>query len=317
MELNVQMGGRFKLLSRNPDGQIKQLTDWFDNIITNDGLDRKGEFSDFMDVCQVGFGFTFPIETNTSLDNMIAAVSWDSSMGFSDGTNVVNEPFYGRARRTYIFPSGAAQGQLSEVGISWNTSASGPLFSRALILDELGQPTEVTVLSDEELIVLYELRLYRPSGDVVQEIEDSSTGITHTLTIRPSRINRTVNQTNSFNDLSGWGGLPVTTAAISSSGGSQRPEVYNGTIGSETSFPSGDSNNSNSTENEPYVMGSYERTVTVGWNANNGNLTNGISALRIPTGIGEFQIQFDPPFDKTDTEIFDISFNLIWGRRND
>ena len=66
-------------------------------------------------------------------------------------------PYYRWAKVTWRFGQGVAAGNISEVGLGWGNSN---LWNRALIKDANGNPTTITVLSDEYLDVVSEIRDY-------------------------------------------------------------------------------------------------------------------------------------------------------------
>jgi hypothetical protein len=159
--------------------EVTKDTGWFKNIITDRGLvewyslPHAGSFDDTGDIasnCCVGTGNTTPLTTDVQLAAFRAAVS--SSTGGGTGgypgkssagyvAAAGGDPAYWYARYNYQFGTGAAAGNLTEVGTyPGGASASSDLFSRALILDDAGNPTAITVLSDEILTVTWELRWY-------------------------------------------------------------------------------------------------------------------------------------------------------------
>src|SRR5690606_39029584 len=91
-------------------------------------------------------------------------------------------------------------GNLSEVGIL-RSSTTGPLWSRALILDGQGNPTTITVLPDDFLTCYYTLRIMIPKEDAVFniDVDYGEDGIVPTVvTGRPLNAN-----SSSVGD--GWG----------------------------------------------------------------------------------------------------------------
>jgi len=175
IELKSKLVGFYQIEVLKADGSVKTLTPWFPNLITNGGLDRCAVNTDYLNYCLVGTGNTAPAYTDTQL------VTFVNSTGSvtSNATAPTVSPYYASIIRTYTFGEGVAAGNLSEVGIGWS-SANTSLFSRALIVDNVGIPITITVLSDEFLIVRYELRRYVPEIDTSSVITISSVSYTFT-----------------------------------------------------------------------------------------------------------------------------------------
>lgn len=148
----AQVGGRFKLIVHGGKrGRIS--TGWFDNLITNAGLRALLSTGSIAARCVVGSSSQVPAATDTTLVNRLGSIASGSK---SNGYDAANG--FGWTRFTYAFAPGQAQGNVREVGITLTTSTTSNLFSRALVRDASGQPATITVLSDEYLTVIYELR---------------------------------------------------------------------------------------------------------------------------------------------------------------
>lgn len=149
----AQVGGRFKLIVHGGKrGRIS--TGWFDNLITNAGL--RALLSTSITIaarCVVGSSSQVPAATDTHLVDRMGSIISGSKLNGYDAANG-----FGWTRITYAFAPGQAKGNVREVGITLSTSASSNLFSRALVRDASGQPATITVLADEYLTVIYELR---------------------------------------------------------------------------------------------------------------------------------------------------------------
>ena len=292
MQHETQCAGWFKIEATRPDGTRRVLADWFPNLILNGGLDRMGANNDYLSWCQVGSGSTAPVAAQTALVNRIA------------GTNTVqanvsgaqaSAPYYGWQRRTYRFAQGVAAGNLSEVGVGWGST--GSLFSRALILDGGGNPTTITVLSDEVLDVTYELRRYPGTVDLTGTVVLD--GVTHTW------VSRTAGVTTAGH----WAGI----GAMALDGA----QSFNGDIGPVTAqWPSGASGALSATP-LAYSSGSHTRASTVSAGLNNSNLSGGIRSILISssTGAGSYQIQFDPAIPKDNTKVMSLTIQHTWARR--
>ena len=82
--ITPRLKGRFKLTAIRPDGRERPLTDWFDNLVLDTGLNALGTASQ-LGACQVG-------TSNTAVDALQTTLQ-----GFLAGTTGVEETNYGAA----------------------------------------------------------------------------------------------------------------------------------------------------------------------------------------------------------------------------
>lgn len=286
------VAGRYKLIARKEDDSSRDLTDWFENLITDGGLERMGT-GGITEKCRVGSGNTTPNNTDTALVAQVAEGDIQSyTEGYDSATNL-----YCWRRIVYRFATGVAAGNLSEVGVGW---AGGDLFSRALIKDGSGNPTTITVLSDEILDVVYELRMYRPTSDLSVNIDIA--GVTYACTVRPANFaNWRCTELTQFGAM-GNGNLLVqgwTTGA---------------TLGAITDQPSGTMNMGgvHATNDGAYVTNSKQRKLKV--IASIDDCTSDIKALTFSTALGLYQMLVNPVIPKNSTNKLTLYFTLAWAR---
>lgn len=290
--------GLFKFTAIRPDGRERPLTDWFPNLITDVGLNRIGQGS-YLTACQVGTNNTAPNVSDTSLAGYLAGTT--TRQATSEGAQST-PPYYGWTRITYRFAAGVAAGNIAEVAIATTAANPGSVnFSRALVLDEFGDPSTVTVLSDEVLDVTYELRLYPPLDDEVGTFTVSGSG-DHDYVLRASSVTSNT----------AWASYLGGVASLNAYGSTQL-SVYNGAVGAITSTPSGTSN-STAVANAAYSNNSLTRTGSGTFGLNVGNLTGGISAVRYITSLGAYQYSVDPIIDKTNTKTLILTNRISWSR---
>lgn len=152
--IKAESHARFKVIKGNKDG-VTFESDWFDNEVLDSGLDRMA-VGTWIDRCCVGTGNSPPLPTQTSLDSFKASTT--TRYGEDNaGVQVTTEPYYMWARRTWRFAEGVATGNLTEVGLGWSNTN---LWNRSLMKDSNSNPTTITVLSDEYLDIISEVRLY-------------------------------------------------------------------------------------------------------------------------------------------------------------
>lgn len=309
MKLHSDVSGKFKIeafkanaAGEEIEGTRRVAAEWFPNLITDGGLERMATTSDWLTWCQVGSGSTAPANNNTSLVSHVAGTSTIQT------TNVgaqSAEPYYTQRTNTYRFAEGVAAGNLSEVGVGWDSTDS--LFSRALILDGDGIPTTITILSDEVLDVTYEFRMYPRTTDVTGSVTfTGNIGGTYDWTMRAANV--------TTGNIFGWS-IDMTSGESMGGAIGSFSNAYTGTIGAITGQPSGTAATLTSTTVQAYSAGSLERRFNIVFDLNNGNLTGGIRSIKKRMGVGTFQVQFDPAIPKTLNDRLTLVFYHSWGRR--
>ncbi len=248
--------------------------------------------------CKVGSGNT-PVEfTQTDLE---ATVATTTTIQAETANRLATPPYYMWGRRTFRFAQGVAAGNLTEVGTYGSSSSS--LFSRALIVDTEGNPTVLTILSDEWLDVTYELRIYQELTDTVLTTELK--GVNHTVTIRPSSItSSTATNASRFFDH-----------FLEYNSGYYSVTHYNGTIGTIESSPSGSSDYPTRSFG-PYNPDTYEKQVILSSSLNNCNFDGGIGASVIRTEKAYWQLGYSPKIPKDGFSILVLNVTVSWGRHD-
>lgn len=178
MVTDIELAGLFKLtVSGGARGTIE--TEWFPNMILDSGIqyllsDTKG--FNAIAFCSVGSS-SEPVEpTQVGLVSRIARSTLDRTTP-TNGWN--SDGGYNYNVKTISFARGAAAGNISEISmeITNNNNGYSATWCRALVLDQHGSPTTITVLSDEVLTVTYELRRWfnPPAPHVIQFDNDGET----------------------------------------------------------------------------------------------------------------------------------------------
>jgi hypothetical protein len=303
------VSGRYQITAHKLDGRSRVLADWFDNLILDNGLVELGARS-VVTTCAVGTGNSTPAATQTTLDAVLTSTTTINSTNYGAASTA---PYYGWCQRTYRFSVGQAAGTLTEVGVGWSGST---LFSRSLIKDSGGAPTEITVLADEVLDVTYELRLYVPATDSVTQVVIN--GVTHTVTTR------------AFNaaGLNGWAYASTPTNLIG-----ERVYLKPSPLGSWATYPAAVQlgaittsglnvpllsqffgNASSVWVDTPYA-GNMTSMQGVIMGLNDSNDVSGIGGMMLATSmLGSYQIKFDPPIPKTASHTLRLNFSASWTR---
>ena len=318
----VGFSGKYRLVVSKDKDMKEVVSDVeFDNLITNTGLNRIGNspsqstssITNFRSTCGrfvVGSGSTPPEVTDTSLENPVAFASSDPTL---DNESSNYSRGYMELVVTHQFGQGEAEGNLSEIGIQ-HGSLSGPLFSRALILDGLGNPTTITVRDTDFLTCYYTLRVNIPQTDSVMNVDvDYGDGgiIPTTVTIRP------IGADSVFGLQSAPAGWTLKFRPPSSAAWSR---IFASASGLQPATATQLLNeNSISISNiepsvEAYVTDSFKRKVTREFGLTDLN-SGTISTLRVSHwGIGAWQLNFDPPLEKNNTQTLTLGFEYGWGR---
>ena len=292
---NVGLAGRFRMeaVSRRT-GRRRVLADWFPNLILNNGLNKFGTIYP-QSRCMVGTGTSTPVATQSQLDNRIASTT--STTSVVRGVDLTDN--YAYVRWTHRFNEGVAAGNLTEVGIGDSDTSC---FSRALIPDGLGNPTSITVLSDEFLDVIYELRLYPKITDTIAVVNIA--GVNYDTVLRPSAF-------------SSWGSTTYTgfTLGGMDSSASSNPVIYaSGTLGDFTITPSATPISGGSYWGGTYVDNSYEITHRATFSITQGN--QDVYMMSITSGgFGQWKMSFDPPIPKRNTNTLTLDLKLAWARK--
>jgi len=302
MKIDINGGslaGKFKIEALKIDtngeeikGSRRILADWFDNLITDNGLDLFGG-SSYLAYCQVGSGSTTPANGNTALASFVAGTSTTQSS--SQGAQA-SAPYFCWRQKQFRFAAGVAAGNLAEVGIG--ASNSGNLFSRALILDNVGSPTTITVLGDEVLDVTYELRVYPPTTDWTGTVTLDS--VSYSVTGRAAGV-----ISNTY-----W-----AMAAVGSNNSLVSCAAYNGSIGAITTIPSGTPGSVSSLSTGSYSAASLQKSGSLVWDLNSGNLSGGITAMLMTFGAGSYQFGFSPAIPKNNTKVLSLDVKTSWARK--
>lgn len=295
--LHSTFSGYYKLIVTNLNGN-KCETDWFDNLITNTGLDLLA--NGFSPRIWVGTGNTTPTFTDTTLSGTILG-STTNGTGSPSSTDVNNTvlPYYSYYIMTSTFNVGAIIGTIKEVGIGVGTESTiTNLFSRVLINNGNG----ISLTSADQLQVVYQLRRYIPQNDVNFTLNVN--GIDLNCIARPNYI-------NSYWTPSLVEGIGIYRDNCSAYTGVFSSNIFN-------THPTGTEKRATSGANLTYNNGTYERYFWLEWSPASGSFTTTI--VRI-SGAGwslwaspRYQFSIDPGIAKTNLQTLRIEGKFTWGR---
>lgn len=294
VQINNSVGARFKLVARKASTEeITRETEWFKNIVLDTGLNRMS-VGNWIDRVRVGSGNSTPVASQTQLDSTIASTTTVLSGGDSISKQTTTLPYYVAAKRTYRFPEGVAAGNISEVGCGWGTGQD--LWNRALVKDLNGDPTTITVLSDEFLDVIVEVRYYPTqsfSGSFNLLNKTGQIVSSHTYTGLPQ-----------FNEVS------VNFSKVSG----RNAVLFSGSLNNVITYPSSELGYvaSISTYPSPKTLtctNSFPLTTA------NGSIKTVLQEIiTISHGGTIYKFEIDPPIVKTNLMVLSFTFSISWDR---
>lgn len=324
------MGGRWRLrTNKAKSGSAQRDTGWFHNLITNTGLRQMGAMgssslaatSEWCNGCAVGTGNIAPTVNDVQLAAYLTKIAANNPTAFPDADvtiayvaqNGAIPPMW-TATYTFIFPTGAAAGNITELGAYPSAIANGQnsLSSRALIVDAGNNPTSITVLSDEILTVTYQTLFYIDPTDHSFTFNVNSSPITGTY--RPMAMNSPPNISEVI--------CPTTQNIGYGTGGVIN--VYSGAIGTNLQSPTGTAlglnvfSNINSyaiTDDTANSGTVYVDATNLVYTATQANFGGGITAFSLQTNFHKVQFgNLSTPINKINGQQLSMGFRYAWGR---
>ena len=320
VNLHFGLGGHFTIhkgtLDDNDEPVTREYVTDFDNLVLDTGLQRIGANDDWMNWLHLGTGITAPAPLQNSLINatykgMSLAPHTPLAPDTDHGVNIVDplNPYCWITRVFRVSPRGENR-TYSELGVGWSDSN---LFSRTLIKDPLGEQSTITILGDEYLDVTYEVRLYVPVDTAVYTVTPTGDDIQpREITVHASALNIHINS-RTF----GWGlghyNEPGSLCGEHPVYALDHNRFFTGQRGGIYQNPEGDV--VGSTFNANSKVRTSDTSMTFNFTR---DLPDNIGTLRTMqvSQLGFcFQMQFSPPFVKTNEDRFNISYSISWGRR--
>lgn len=291
---NVNLTGQYTLEVRKVDTDELSTSTTFDNLILNIGYDwqinrESSRYSAYpFESCFIGTGNTPPAVTQVGLDKMVTKTPLLETTISSE----LNANVEFKQLMSYTFKAGTVTGNFTEIGVGNNQG----LFSRALITDNNGTPTAITILADEYLKVVYSLTL-RVSKDVKSLGSISLAGVSHQVRASIVSISNTSDIYLGYLKATRYS-LRVTSEALYNV--NHNVYSYTGTDTGEISILAltGEQN-------------ARRRCFRSTFNSNQANLANGIRNVIIPTSFGIYQFEFTPAIAKTNLDTLRLDFNFL------
>ena len=309
--MQVGLYGEVKVIVKRADDTVRLDTGFFPNVITNLGLDAIGDDHNLFTFCAVGGGNSKPLNTNTKLDNFLAAGSQISSESKYDYDPVRDTEFYKCSRTVGYRFEGLDNKNISEVGLVGDYRPElHSAFTRTLIKNSAGEPTVITVLSGEILELQY--RLWQ-----VFDVKDKDQVVTAMIDGVEVPFNVKIRLAGVGGNLGGsWSYAAVAGAHLTFQGNNYH-QFGTGELGEITGQNSGGLTNVYGLSWEAYQPSTYKRKFYV-----NTSITDAVHPIRsflFFTGLGAYQVRFgtvngDLPIDKTNQDILQLGFEMSWGR---
>lgn len=317
-EIKTKVGARFKLIKRKVNSAGDEITidetSWINNVVLDQGLNALSTTnSNLLAYLSVGTGNSPPDVSQTSLDNVLAVTNTSSPTQPQNSYNFSEIPFYVAARKSFRFNAGVAVGNISELGLTSSSGSNGLLFNRALVRDSNGNPTTITVLADEILDVIVEVRVYLPetiSGSF--DLLDKIGNVIKTVNYIGKPFLGTTNPASLTFQLERLQGARIFSNLTVFSGTLNTGYTTNpsGTIATTTTGNSTESNNYPTARSLVYKC----KLLVDSHNFEHKSLSFKIRYLLSNTGLLGFQVEFDTTIPKTSSETLQYSLGFSWDR---
>jgi len=295
MSLNIS--GEYKLVVTSSNGDVKE-TEWIKNLILDQGLNRLGYSApSAMAYCHVGTGTTPPLYTQTSLAIRLATTALSGS---SSDVNL-GAPTYATTKTyQYVFTTGSIVGDISEVGVGWNTTTG--LFSRMLVTNE-GIATPVTVGAQDQLVIFYKITVSPNLSDTTGNV--TLAGVPYAYTCRLYDMHSFAVSSSLFNSdqlgqILSTAVYPNGTAmcAIDAVGPSVVGSPLTGSVNPLS-----------------YSSGSYTTNTNIPMAYGVGNVAGGIGLMTaVFAGNINQQLAFTPPLPKSAAKAITLTISMSWNR---
>lgn len=311
IKFEQQIGARFKLITHNGDHtKPNNESAWSDNLVLDTGLSRMS-VDTWITGLAVGTGQTPPQSNHTGLENYkYFSTDLREQQPLLD---LVSDEIYYGIRLRYRFSPGQATGNISEVGMGWSPTN---MWNRALVRDVEGSATTVTILPDEFLDVISEIKVYPVkefSGSFTLRNKSGDPISTHTYVGRPNipgtyNINIGTEQIRFGGTSQGYSyttsiSAAAMTAGYSDNGGTSTSSVENSYTNSWPTTTSTRQSIRLNLDRNNYSHKSF-RVVIVG-------LLN--QSWHSGADIG-YKWEIDPPIVKTNQNTLTYSYELAWSR---
>lgn len=336
-DIKLGVKARYKAIVHRGDGEAIRESGWSDNLLLSNGIDvllRPRNAADTADLsdkgcwCVVGAGNTAASMEQTSLASYLGKAS--SVVSVAVDRQYATPPYtYKVTRRFRFYPNtDTIAWNVSEAGLCFVDSAADPrsltsssaaVHSRALILDDFGDPTTISVNfpGGEYLDIIHEWTWYvMTEWTSTMNLSIHGVPTSHDIVLRPSSMDAPADSNSPY----GWGTAHATYATEPAVGGTSRVQTVYGTTAVQNSvrgstiagngsittagdvpgFAFTQLKKANSLTPLAYTLGTHYRDWDVVWSLTNGNgIAGGLNLFNFLFLFGEWQMSVDPAIDKT------------------
>lgn len=287
------------------DSSIKLDTGEFNNLLLDGFFDRALTKKSLSASITTGSGSTEPVVTDTSLVSVISPLRPSTSTKADEefkndlSTNVATA----YVEWEFIHDTGEVVGNISEFGFALSGGSSqNSLDSRVLIKDDSGNPTTLTILADEQLVVTYRLEVSmstNPAGEVSTVVIN---GVSHTVTalLLDGALSKKAK------DVYYYGPNLTSYPWFCTNSSNVVPEIFSSVYAVDKKL-----GKVNQYKKDRYTL--YQGGVVP---ISDGNYAGGIGVITLPfpTGGRIFGYFFDPKIPKTSSDTFAVGFETKLGR---
>lgn len=301
---NIGTKCRYKLYVYKGDGSLIRESAWSPNMVLDlgiAGLLGSPTYSTYniRPVCGTGTAPVTPEDVN--LDTFLAGGS-NPAFSFNTTRSTSPSPYVKHSWR-WRYSQGAVVGNVSEVGIAFSSGTptiSSSLFSRAIVVDTGGDPTTITVLSDEYLEIQYDLYLnaISSSGSFSQDIDGVSVATTYS--IKPSAF--LASGSLGWNNCVQTGVAPLIPNASS---GTDFVTFSDGATGTIDAGITGNKYRISTATAGSVAVGNGYRDVT--YMAGPGDANANLTAMQFNSGLFSFQMEVSPAVPKTSEHTYELT----------
>lgn len=328
MNIKAKQGvkGRFSLSVLDSGGSVKHSVNC-ENMVLDKLIDRLNASSYFngthppsemLNKIALGTGTTPPTAGDTALESQVLSVPFNGVTNTSYTETIPGETLKAVVRRPHSFNQGQINANLSEIGVIDN---GGNLITRALIKDDLGNPTTLTVTNQEQLILTYYLDFVdiplKTAGTI--DITDKTGAVIDTVNY-DVRICGTKFTSHNYNYS------PMEFGVNSKSNWLSYEDTYLSNMpmpaSSEWGYGIDITNYKAGVKSKPSSIpplgtgpGSIKRFK---WGISQGNVSGGITRIVTFNFRDDFPgmsvIHFDKPINKTSSDVLELESVMLWSR---
>lgn len=304
INLKCSLKGQYKIIVRRADLSIREETDWFDNVILNQGIDGLFLSSNAItgssySRIDVGTGSTPAKVTDSALESKIGECGDYQYQYHKTSTQTEKSPYSFSFELGFRSALGGVVGNISEVGFFSAQENVNRLMSRSLVVDSSGNPTSITVKNDEYLDVIWKMTVYMGTGGNKFTFNDKGTTREITCNFSPAAMAYIGNSSPPT-----WDDGGIYFSGVHVSGSKDLPSV--------TAYinPPYDMLNYNAFSEQPYESGTYKRQYNIEVPLNFGNFENGIGSFMASMNLFVIAYNFSEYLPKTKEEKLSLQFEI-------